>query len=115
MKLLEAVTQVALALEDLSPSDRARVLKMALEFNNELHAEVGAPSKRGKRPPPPVESEEVSDTLSETLGAVQGGASTPAEVAEVLAINAAAAGHRLRKAVAKGLLKCVGRGRYEVA
>lgn len=114
MKLLEAVTQVALALEELSPPDRARVLKLALEFNDELHAELGASAKRGKRPPP-VKSEEVSDTLSETLGAVQGGASTPAEVAEVLAINAAAAGHRLRKAVAKGLLKCVGRGRYEVA
>lgn len=114
MKLLEAVTQVALALEELSPPDRARVLKLALEFNDELHAELGAPAKRGKRPPPP-DAEEVSDSLTEVLGAVQGGSSTPAAVAKVLGINAPAAGHRLRKAVAAGLLTSVSRGRYEVA
>lgn len=113
MKLLEAVTQVALALEELSPPDRARVLKLALEFNDELHAELGVSAKRGKRPPP--EAEEVSDSLTEVLGAVQGGASTPAAVAAALGINAPAAGHRLRRAVAAGLLTSVSRGRYEVA
>lgn len=120
MKLLEAVNQVALLLEELTPPDQKRVLNLCLELGDQLHADlddVEAPppkAKKAKKKAITVSEVEEGSATAEVVQAVKHGACTPRAVAEVLGIQYSAASARLRKAFKQGLVTSPQRGTYEV-
>lgn len=119
MKLLEAVNQVALLLEELTPPDQRRVLNLCLELGDQLHADLEdaeAPPPKAKKAKKTITVSEVEEgsATAEVVQAVEHGACTPRAVAVVLGIGASAASARLRKALEAGLVTSPKRGTYEV-